>query len=526
MFRRLVVPLSLLSLVAACGDSGSTDGADSVDQDTTADTVEADTTPAPWTPETLEERGYVEVRAIIHLHSAYSHDACDDEGLDDNGTPNWPCIRRMKASLCKEHIGVAFMTDHPSHMNEQPFEDLLYAEEDKGDELLTDDAGVAWGVRFACPDGQGGPDGSTVLVPGFEGTHTMPIGLRQHLEMRPDYGISLVDGTSFEAIEDMVADVRASGGMVTIAHSEQDDIPASMIIEHDIPLMELYNFHANFNSVLGENLATALISLELFLGTTPIPRSDLTALVMLGTYPVKALEKWRTVSAVRPITAFAGSDVHENVVIPAICANTSNCDDLALTYPNLVRALEKGGNVMLSDGERLDAYERIFRWVQNRVLVTPGSAMPAGAEEALEAGRNIVVFEVLGDALGASILALTGSEDAPEYHDMGSTVTVADGATLWARSPDVPVPGNGAYWVDGSAAIMSATIYKTDAEGTTAVQTWSEPGTWVSLPLDAKGSYHLEVTLIPHHLASELGDMAELCEGTYRWVETNAVRVE
>jgi len=529
MHLRSVVWLSLLTFVAACGDSGGSDTADTA-QDTAesadGDTAEADTTPPPWTPETLEERGYVEVRTIIHLHSAFSHDACDEQGLDDNGTPNWSCIRRMKAALCKERIGAAFMTDHPSHMDEQPFEDLLYAEAAEGDELLTTD-GVAWGVRYACPEGQGGPDGTTVLVPGFEGTHTMPIGLRRHLTEMSHYGVSLKDRTPFEDIEAMVSDVRSAGGMVTIAHSEQDELPASMIIEHDIPLMELYNFHANFNTVLGDNFGNAMFALELFLGTDPLPRSDLTALVMLDTYPIKALDKWRQVSAVRPITAFAGSDVHENVLIPAICEGTTACDDLAVDYPNLVEALKKGGSLTLSDQERIDAYERIFRWVQNRVLVQPGEAMPAGAEEALEAGRNVVVFEVLGDAKGASILAITGTEDAPEYHDMGSTVAVGDGATLWARSPDAPVPGTNAHWTDGSAAEMTATIYRTEVDGTTtAVHSWSEPGTWVSLPLDSAGAYQMEVTLVPRHLAPDLGEATDLSLVEFRWVETNAVRVE
>jgi hypothetical protein len=528
MHVRLALILSLVSPLAACGDSDGTAAADTALADTsgaTQDTLAADTTPPPWTPQTLVERGYVEVRTIIHLHSAFSHDACDDHGLDENGTPDWTCIRRMKAALCKEQIGVAFMTDHPNYMDEQPFEALLYPELDKGDELLESD-GVAWGVRYPCPDGQGGPDGTVVLVPGFEGTHTMPIGLRQHLADMSHYGVSLVDGTADDAVDAMTADVRAAGGMVTIAHSEQDELPFSMIAEHDIPLMELYNFHANFNTVLGDNLASAIFALELFLGTSDKPRADLTALVMLDTYPTKALDKWRTVSAIRPITAFAGSDVHENVIVPAICAGSSACDDIAIEHPNLVNLLKNGGNIILADQERIDAYERIFRWVQNRVMVGPGEALPAGAEVALEAGRNVVVFEVLGDAVGASILAITGTEAAPEYHDMGSTVHVADGATLWARSPDVPVPGNNAYWSDGSSAAMTATLYRTDGDGITAVHSWTEPGTWVSLPLDAPGAYQMEVTLVPRHLLDELGAATDLATKSFRWVETNAVRVE
>ena len=35
----------------------------------------------------------------------------------------------------------------------------------------------------------------------------------------------------------------------------------------------------------------------------------------------------------------------------------------------------------------------------------------------------------------------------------------------------------------------------------------------------------MEVTIVPQHLAEALGPSANLAEQTYRWVETNAIRV-
>jgi len=532
--RRSPILLAALTLLSACGDDATpagTDTADTVLVDTAEDDAlpEVDTTPAPWTPQTLAERGFEEVRTIIHLHSAFSHDACDGAGLDADGLPNWDCVHEMKAALCAQRIGVAFMTDHPSHMADRPFEELFYAEPDRGDTLLRDDDDHAYGVRYACPEGEGGADGTTTLVVGFEGTHTMPIGLRDHLADRAHYGVSLVDGADPAKVDAVIADVEDRQGLLAIAHSEEDDLPMTLIADHAIPMMELYNFHANFNTVLGNDLATAIFGLEHFLGDDVAgPDPDLVALVMLGTYPEAALTKWRKVTARRAITAFAGSDIHQNATLPAICADGGSvCDDLALDYPHIVDYLRQGGPMLQADGERLDGYARVMGWVQNRVHVAPGAApLLDGVEDALRDGHNTVVFEVLGDAHGAALLALTGDAAAPTYHDVGATVAVADGATLWARSPDLPVPGARARWTDGSTAEMTATLYRTDAEGTTAVHTWTTPGTWVSLPIDAAGAYHLEVTLVPHHLAAALGAAADLALGTYRWVETNALRVE
>lgn len=528
MSRRSRSPLWPLALaLVACG-GGTDPPADVVDDLAPPPDIDGpqEVVETAWAPLTLAERGYEELRVIIHIHSAYSHDGCDDEGLDADGLPDWTCVRRMKAALCRERVAVAFMTDHPSHMRDQPFSDLLYAETDAGDELVLHE-GEPFAVRYRCPTGQGGPDGRVVLVPGFEGTHTMPIGLRRHLDNHAHYGVSLKDSTDPALIDDLAADVRGRGGLLTVAHSEQDDLAASVIAAHDIPAMELYNFHANFNEVLGDDLAAAIFALEDFLDpAAPIPHPDLVALVMLASYPTAALSKWREVSFVRPITAFAGSDVHENVLLPAICASPGVCDGLAFDYPNLVAFLETGGPVVHSDGDRIDSYGRVFRWVQNRLWVRPGEASLAGAEAALEAGRNVVVFEVLGDAPGVALLALTGDEAAPTYHDTGATVRVDDGAVLWARSPDLPAPGRNARWTSGEGAELEATVWRTDADGSTAALTWSEPGTWVSLPLDRPGAYQLEVTVVPRHLVDELGPASALAERTFRWVETNAIRVE
>ncbi len=526
MKRAAVV--TLVVALAACSESAAVKGVDADVASSDGDSAEADVADtevvevvAPVGPASLGERGFSEVRLVAHLHSAFSHDGCDDAGLDANGKPNAACVARLKRALCHERIAHVFMTDHPSHMNEQPWEALFYADAPADDRLLLADDGTPWAVRFACEAGEGGPDGRVTLMVGYEGTHTMPLGLRKQIDW--DRNRAFEDSATPADLRALTEAVAQAGGKVAIAHSEETDISAATIAAHDVAAMELYNFHANFNEVLGAGLGEALFSLESFLDLdADVPDPDLTALILFRNYPTAALEKWRTVSAVRPITAFGGADAHENVSFAPACKDTDACDGIARSYPNLVDYLSRGGPVWQSDGERLDGYARVFRWVQNRVFVpTADAADPVAVERAFFAGRVAVVFEVLGEPPHAALIA--ESADGT-LHDLGATAPLTAGMTLWARSPDAPTPPSFARWTDGSAAVIESIVWHTDATGSHEVARWSTPGTWQQLPITAAGAYQLEVLITPRHLTAELGPAADLADGTYRWVETNAIR--
>lgn len=557
--RRAILPaLLVLASAVGCGDSGdpapadgvssdasleidvtdvvdesdsSQDGdivqiaADAAVSDDVADTAASEPHPGP---PTLAERGFTELRTIVHLHSAYSHDGCDDEGLSEDGTPNAACVRRMKDALCEEHIAVALMSDHPGHMEDFPFEDLLYADEAAGDIIIRDEAGAAVAASFACPEeGQGGVDGRSWLAVGFETRHTMPVGLRRHLSDPALYDVTLIDGHSEEDMMDLIADVRAAGGMMIIPHAEEEDTSAELIASLDVPAMEIYNFHANVEVIFG-GAGADLFELEAFLSDeADAPDPDLIALMMLAEFPEPSLEKWRRVSAQRPITPVAGSDVHENVVLPPLCEG-GLCEGLAEEFPNLVEILAAGGPIVLGDGGRIDGYGRIFRWVNNRTWVAGEPSPLDGVMAGLESGRNVVVFEILGDAVGTALMATPAGEDPSEASvtDIGGTIAASAGPVLWARSPDVPRPGRVASWSDGTAAVMSTTLWRSDAAGDEAVLTWEGPSTWQEVPVETPGSYHLEVWLEPLHLKGSLGPSAERAEESYRWVETGAIRVE
>lgn len=480
----------------------------------------------PVGPPGLAGRGFVPERVIIHLHSAYSHDACDDEGLDEAGNPNQACVDRMRAAVCKEHIAVAFMTDHPSYMKDTSFEDLVYANEAWGDVILRDADGKPWAAGYHCPEGEGGADGRTWLLVGFEGNHTMPIGLRHHLDDPSLYGVGFETAADPARLDELVAGVEAAGGMLAIAHSEREDVDGATIAAHGAKLSEVYNFHANFNTLMDGDLLGALYGLDAFLDTSPgAPPADLSGMLLLQEYPEEQIHRWRVASAVRPITGFAAADAHENVVIPAICGGGLDCSDIAAEHPHLAAFLEVGGNMILNDGERVDAYGRVFRWASNRVWIDPDAVETdpiAATEAALRAGHLEVVFEIFGEPHGEVFVAKT---EAGEVVNMGGSVA-AVGATLWARSPNLPVPNRTATWTDASAAQLESTLFRVTADGTEALMTWSGSAAWVELPAPTPGVYYVETRVTPLHLKPLLGGQAALADVSYRWVISNAIRVE
>jgi len=526
--RRLSAALRHATVVAAaaflslgCTSTDTTTPAASADS--TTDGASPDVPVGPSPPAGLAERGFVETRTIVHLHSAFSHDACDDEGLDADGNPNQPCIDRMKNALCKERIAMTFMTDHPSHMDATPMEQLLYADESAGDQVLRDADGRPWASAFACPMGQGGPDGKVWLQVGTEATHTMPIGVRRHAEDRSFYGNDFYTEYSRDDLAATVQKWRELGAFVTIAHSEDDDIDWKTIADHDVPAMEVYNFHANFQTIFDQgDLVEALFQIDPFMG--PGPEADLIGLVLMQVFPEPAYTKWKDVLRQRPIAPLGGADAHENVVIPGICG-AIGCPELEAEAPNLAAFLNVGGAVPLNDGERVDAYERVFRWVQNHVWVPADAEPVVGPADALEAGRTSVQFEIFGAIEGMELIARSAVDQA--LVDLGGTAR-GDGGPweLWFRTPKAPQPLRVSTWTDGGAAELKARLHRTTEIGTELVMEVTDFDRWTVIEAAEPGTYHLELRIVPRHLTPSLPGLESFAQLEYRWAISGVVVVE
>ena len=88
-----------------------------------------------------------ELRGIIHAHTAYSHDGCDE-----NGVPDPECTAQLREAACELELDFVSLTDHPANMRDYPFEDLLLYDSASGDELVLED-GEPIANRVACPGG-------------------------------------------------------------------------------------------------------------------------------------------------------------------------------------------------------------------------------------------------------------------------------------------------------------------------------------------------------------------------------------
>ena len=484
---------------------------------------------------------YQVARGIVHLHSAYSHDACDGHGLT-NGQPDATCVSQLRAALCSRGFAFAMLTDHPAYMADHTMtEDLLYSQT-AGDQLVMEN-GAPIANRMSCPGGQ-----SVLLSVGFEATHVMPLGLHT----LPPGGSSgslyagASDATGAAQIKQQVQGLQAAGAVVSMVHSEETDISAPTIDAAGYEAMEWYNVHAAILALAGADTLTfdvknipALVTLVGKLMTiSPFlssggPHPDLVYLPLLDPMPLAGRDKWRQIVAGRPITGLFGTDAHQNVVV-----NTSTCAGLmqvvcagalsavestmGITIPAVLKnLLLQGGNVILSDGDRVDSYLRLMRWLENRLLVK--SVDLAELQDAVRNGRAYGVQTVFGDPHS---FAFSGTQG-------GNLLQMGDSAsgslTLHLSVPDRPVPiPSGAPFstTDALKAQVRAELLRIDGSGASVVQQVTALGGQLTTPVSQPGAYHVQIWITPRHLEGALGSSAALAQKEYLWVITNPIYVK
>ena len=476
-------------------------------------------------------------RAILHLHSPLSHDACDGHS-DLVGTlaaRDQSCLQQLFDALCADKIDVAFVTDHPSYVRDQTFEDALLFQGHAGQALLDrTGAPVPPGAQGATTDRVSCPGGRSVLVAtGWEGTHTLPLGLEQKLA-DPMYSVATTGDAPLADQQALLAAIHDAKGIYFTAHSEEPDLPASRLVELKTDGMEWYNPHGNFKHLLGQDqvgggidytqlptILGSLKGLEPFLAGSS-GQADLILLDLLQAgFPEQGYDKVHEVIGQRRIATGLGSDVHQNVSVKPLCKGAvamAACKAVAGAYPNLLTELAAGGQLVLSDGVRLDSFARIMRWLNNRVLVHEVS-MPA-VRDALGAGRSYGLFAVFGEPGGYAVWADTSAGRL----ELGGEGPAA-GAVLHARLPDLPVPELGAQWTPAEAALaqLHVILFRTTAAGKVVAGEWTQFGAQVDVPAPGPGAYTFEVRLTPKHLAAGLGPASKLAEGEYRWILPNPV---
>lgn len=423
-------------------------------------------------------RGLTPARGIVHLHSPFSHDACDGKPRDATGVPNEPCLLDLRAALCATRIDFAALTDHDDSMADETFSALFSM---RGtDEPIMRGADQI-GSRMRCDDGH-----EVAFTVGGE-NDLMPIMLDRHPpgtveERHATYnGNDVASATAF----------RDAGGLVWLAHTESQPLERMRAIQPDG--IEVYNLHANLDpdirkDYLGLPAAGAIQEALIFADSNPgHPEPDLALLSFLSPNQV-AIDKWQTLLAEgQRIAVTAGSDAHQNAL-----------------------------PVLLPDGERGDSYRRVLRWFGNIALVSD----PKNVDEiqnAFAAGRNFVVFEMLGTPVGFDASARTASGTVVE---IGGSLQVADGAVLTVELPtvlglDTALP----------APTIMAKVIRIAPSGAPVVV--AEGDSTLTANLDAPGAYRIEVTIVPSHLGPYLGDLGPAkAEQTLPWIYTSPFYVQ
>ncbi len=424
----------------------------------------------PWTrtlPPTGDgPRGLFDRRAIVHLHSPWSHDACDGEGLVD-GVVNEACLQDLRRGLCDARIDAAFLTDHPAYAAFQPYDDLFHHRDGDG---WIDEGGAHVANELSCPDGH-----RVRWMVGIE-DELMPIGLGEQVAgddtAENDRIYNAYDG-------DAVRAESRAGGSVFVAHTEQRPV-ADLEPLQDAGLVgvEIFNLHAAFDpDIRGEFLG--LDPLGWAEGIAPFTSPDATGepdLFFLGVFDEQgvSLEKWDALLQRGPVTGVAGTDAHQNV----------------LPLP-------------LRDGERGDSYGRMLRWFANHPLATADT--PAAIEDALASGRTYVAFEALGTPSGFDLHLATNAGVVEMGGEGAAGELVVTCPTLHPDSPR-----------GLSDPEVTATVYRDGAA-------WKQGcGTF---PTEGPGVYRARIEVVPHHLEPFLGDDPEPYLRPFPWVYSNAIRV-
>jgi hypothetical protein len=437
-------------------------------------------TPHGWSPGKVEPsigkggvRGFLDLRGIIHAHSVYSHDACDNAPRDPKTDAiNEPCFEDFRRDMCKVGHDYVMLSDHDESFGRTEYPDVLLYRADRGDVLVTRD-GKPVANRATCPSG-----GAGVLLLGGTETATIAVGLEGHVagtipERQAIYG---------EATASAIETMKAQHAVSILMHTEQ--WTPEQITTLPVDGFEMYNLHANAMKAVGQ----ALLLLTK-VNSTPqdLPFPDLVVLPLFLEDPIY-LSTWGTVLAggVKRVTTMA-TDCHRN------------------SFPAL-----------LPDGERIDSYRRMMLWFSNHLLVTPGAKGEwddRSLKDALRAGRLYGAFEVLGYPLGFDYHATEGAT----VHEMGDEVSLAQGAALAVKMPKLA-----ALDPTVTAPELRTRILRAKKGGFDVV---AEGDGDLSFTPKEEGAYRAEVRMKPHHLKGWLSTYAALADQDFPWVYSNAIYV-
>jgi hypothetical protein len=423
-------------------------------------------------------RGLRELRGLIHAHSPYSHDACDNEPFDKDGKINQACWEDFRRDFCQVRHDFVFLTDHPTHFAEHEFPDVLLYDKARGDQLYNDKSGQAFANQAFCQGFR-----PQLIFAGAESSESMPTGLHGHVGNQQDRQ-RFYNEQSKEAFDKL----HDTGAVILYAHTENRS--DADILDFPLDGFEMYNLHANLMTRLAD--AVAIAGVLLAEGETMHP--DLAMLGIVYEDPIY-LTRWASVlsQGAKRVTTM-GSDCHRN------------------SLP-----------MLLADGERVDSYRRMMGWFSNHLLVTPqadGSVQPEALQAALKNRRLYGVFEVLGYPEGFDFVASKQAGDQQTVYEMGDVVPLSGGVTLQVRVPTVARLDPAV-----TAPELETRILKATATGWQEVALHKGQGV-LQVAVKEPGAYRAEVRLKAKHLLNWLGSKPDLADKQLVWIYANALYVQ
>jgi len=436
-------------------------------------------------------RGLVDVRGLAHTHSIYSHDACDNAPVDDNGVRDAVCLDDLRRGLCQTRHDFVMFTDHDSDFETIEFPATLLFEAARGDELvehdvaLVDDGGATT-ARLPTANRTRCDDGTTQLIMAGSESGLMPVGLERHATDDD----TLTGARTYGTLEQTNADaIHDAGGLVLLAHPEDFSVEQLRLLPVDG--FEMYNLHRN-------TLANAGAALELVVrlneGDTSLPHPDLVLAPIFQEDPLY-LERWGRVlaSGLRRTTTM-GTDSHRN------------------TFRSL-----------MADGERVDSFRRMMSAFSNHVLVDAAGADPLddrALKAAMKAGRVYGAFEYLGHPRGFDVTATVGDTTV----ELGGEASV--GATIRVTRPTLEQLDPAA-----EAPLLTVRLLRAidDDAGWEVVATLEhDDGPVLEHVTTVAGAYRAEVRMVPLHLRAFFGadDALLLADGRdFIWIYGNALYI-
>jgi hypothetical protein len=390
--------------------------------------------------------GYDDVRALLHVHSGFSHDS--------RGT-----IEEILAAAKAAGVRVIMFSEHPAN---------------------TYDYFI---------DGHRGLKNGVLLIPGAETGGFLAY---------PRQSIQQQQTDSPQAFADLV---RSTGGHIFLCHLEER-------MDWQIANLtgsEIYNIHADYKDET-RFLASLRLPLALFKMVESVEKYPQEVFGATLDYPADYLKRYDELCQIVPHTAVAGNDAHHNqayrakvldggelLVEDALGEQVARLDPKKFLPVGLLTAGRKPGDVILDID--FDPYERSFRHVSTHLLMN--ELTEAAVRDALTAGRAYVAFDWLADPTGFVYQAEqeTISEPSPLGRGQG------EGAL---NTGDLPTDANAPKrWPMGSEVPFTKTLRlraEAPLEATFKLfrngeQVLTQTGTALDHVVDQPGIYRLELWL-------------------------------